>query len=75
MIPSLTAAALAGLVGSPHCMGMCGGFAVACGAGRDRGLSWHAGRLATYMALGGVAGAAGAAIPGPSWVPAILSAV
>lgn len=75
MIPSLTAAALAGLVGSPHCMGMCGGFAAACGAGRDRGLSWHAGRLATYMALGGVAGAAGAAIPGPSWVPAILSAV
>lgn len=73
MIPSLTAAALAGLVGSPHCMGMCGGFAVACGSGRDRGLGWHAGRLTTYMALGAIAGSAGAVIPGPAWVPAVVS--
>ena len=75
MIPSLTAAALAGLVGSPHCMGMCGGFAVACGSGSDRGAAWHAGRLGTYAVLGAVAGAVGATIPGPGWIAAVLSAV
>ncbi|MEJ2541278.1 MAG: sulfite exporter TauE/SafE family protein [Gemmatimonadota bacterium] len=73
MIPSLTAAALAGLVGSPHCMGMCGGFAVACGSGMDRGAAWHLGRLFTYMGLGAMAGAAGAAIPGPGWIAALVS--
>lgn len=75
MIPSLTAAALAGLVGSPHCMGMCGGFAAACGSGGDRGSAWHLGRLVTYATLGALAGAFGAAIPGPGWVAAALSAV
>jgi len=74
MIPSLTAAALAGLVGSPHCMGMCGGFAAACGSGKDRGIAWHAGRLTTYMVLGALAGSVGAAIPGPAWIPATVSA-
>lgn len=72
MIPSLGAAALAGLVGSPHCMGMCGGFAVACGTGR-RGVAWHAGRLSTYAVLGALAGAFGAVLPGPSWVAAVVS--
>ena len=75
MIPSLTAAALAGLVGSPHCMGMCGGFAVACGSGSDRGSAWHLGRLSTYAILGAVAGTVGSAIPGPGWIAAALSAV
>ncbi|MEQ9570430.1 MAG: sulfite exporter TauE/SafE family protein [Longimicrobiales bacterium] len=73
MLPSLGAAALAGLVGSPHCMGMCGGFAVACGGGR-RGVAWHAGRLTTYAVLGAVAGGFGAALPGPPWVAAVVSA-
>lgn len=74
MLPSLGAAALAGLVGSPHCMGMCGGFAVACGGGR-RGAAWHAGRLTTYAALGAGAGAVGALLPGPGWVAAAVSTV
>lgn len=74
MFPSLGAAALAGFVGSPHCMGMCGGFAMACGGGR-RGVAWHAGRLTTYGVLGGLAGAFGAALPGPSWVAAAVSTV
>ena len=74
MFPSITAAAVAGLVGSPHCVGMCGGFALACGSGRDRGAAWHVGRLTTYGVLGGVAGAVGSSIPGPTWVAAILSA-
>ena len=73
MVPSIAAAALAGLVGSPHCIGMCGGFAVACSSGRDRGTAWHLGRLSTYALLGAVAGAFGAALPGPGWVAAVVS--
>ena len=74
MLASIAAASIAGLVGSPHCVGMCGGFAMACGTGRDRGAAWHLGRLATYALLGAVAGAFGAAIPGPGWIAAALSA-
>jgi len=80
MISSLAAAALAGLVGSPHCVGMCGGFAAACGAPSgsatllDR-VAWHLGRLTTYAVLGGLAGAFGSLVPGPAWVPAVLSTV
>ncbi|HSG46441.1 MAG TPA: sulfite exporter TauE/SafE family protein, partial [Longimicrobiales bacterium] len=73
MLSSITAASLAGLIGSPHCVGMCGGFALACGTGSDRGAFWHLGRLATYAALGALAGAFGAAIPGPGWVAAVVS--
>jgi sulfite exporter TauE/SafE len=53
-------------------MGMCGGFAVACGGGR-RGAAWHAGRLTTYALLGAAAGALGGILPGPSWVAAVVS--
>lgn len=62
------AAALAGLVGSPHCVGMCGGFATAAGP------SWHAGRLTTYAALGALAAVGGRWIPGNTWVVAAVSA-
>jgi len=62
---------LASLVGSLHCAGMCGAFvAFAIGAGepgvktsRGRLLAlYQAGRLATYAALGAVAGAVGAGL-------------
>ena len=72
MVTSLGAAALAGLVGSPHCMGMCGSFALACGGGR-RGVAWHAGRLTTYAGLGALAGAIGGLLPGPGWVAPTVS--
>ncbi len=87
MIGSLLAALVAGLVGSPHCLGMCGAFAAAAGrpaGGRGARLPvlgarsgawlWHAGRLSTYATLGVLAGAVGAVLPGPRWVPAALSA-
>lgn len=74
MLASLSAAFLAGLIGSPHCMGMCGGFAVACGGAR-RGLAWHGGRLTTYALLGAAAGLFGRALPGPTWVASIVSVV
>lgn len=67
----LSGALLAGLAGSPHCVGMCGGLATAAGGGP----AWHAGRLSTYAALGALAGAAGAVLPGPAWLPAAISLV
>lgn len=57
-----------GLLGSAHCVGMCGGFVVALGVAQ-RGGSVHArqalyfaGKTATYAAFGLLAGAAGAAV-------------
>ena len=64
---------LSGLVGSVHCAGMCGGLATACSR-RTGGLpAWHLGRVATYAALGAVAGLAGTAMPGPAWLPGVLA--
>lgn len=61
---------LAGLAGSFHCAGMCGGFACALGAsaaGRRRTMIsrqalYNTGRVVTYAFLGALAGAAGQAI-------------
>jgi sulfite exporter TauE/SafE len=73
MIGFLSAAFVAGLVGSPHCVGMCGGFAVLCGERVSDTLLWHLGRMTTYALLGALAGAFGSLIPGPSWVAAVVS--
>lgn len=75
LLETLGAAALAGLVGSPHCAGMCGGFAAACGQRRGGLALWHAGRLTTYASLGALAGAFGWILPGPGWLPAAASAL
>src|SRR3546814_9938372 len=57
---------LAGLAGSLHCVGMCGGFACALGSdprGRAatlrRQLLYNVGRVTTYMFLGALAGTLG----------------
>lgn len=72
--PLLLGAFLAGLAGSPHCVLMCGPFASAC-ARSGAGLSaWHAGRLTGYAILGAAAGAVGAVLPGPAWLPGALAA-
>jgi sulfite exporter TauE/SafE len=70
---------LGGLLGSAHCVGMCGGFAVSIGLG-SRGLAdniarqlvYTTGRIFTYSFLGVVAGYAGFWIAGKSnlWVNA-----
>lgn len=76
MLPSMiVAAGVAGLLGTPHCLGMCGGFAAVCSRRPGGAWAWHAGRIATYSALGAVAGAAGAAIGGPPWVASAISAL
>lgn len=54
---------LGGFLGSSHCIGMCGGFALMVGWGHPswrrnlmRQLSYSAGRVSTYCGLGAVAG-------------------
>lgn len=75
MVGVIGAAFLAGLLGSLHCVGMCGGFAASC-ARTSAGLpAWHLGRIATYALLGALAGAAGQLLPGPAWLPATLASV
>lgn len=67
MWPLILGAALAGLLGSPHCVGMCGGFAAACAHPAGHAAAWHAGRLLTYATLGALAGAFGAILPLHGW--------
>lgn len=69
----LLAALVAGLVGSPHCVGMCGGFAALCGRRPNGTPAWNAGRLTSYVVLGAGAGALGLTIPGPAWAGAVLA--
>lgn len=55
---------LASLLGSAHCVGMCGGFVAlySCQAGASYGshISYNIGRLTTYLLLGALLGAMGA---------------
>ena len=60
----LAAVFLAGLLGSAHCVGMCGGFValIGVGGGRSAGVrqgAYFAGKTATYTAFGALSGAAG----------------
>ncbi len=64
---TVAGAALAGLAGSAHCIGMCGGFSAATAQHRGGALAWSAGRLTTYGLLGAVAGGTTAALPLPAW--------
>jgi hypothetical protein len=81
---ALIAAFLAGLLGGLHCLAMCGGYVGALAAGQGgaapvailpartllfRQVVAHAGRIASYVALGAVFGAAGGAALGASWLP------
>jgi sulfite exporter TauE/SafE len=71
----ILAAAIAGMLATPHCAAMCGGFATACARPRSGLAAWHAGRVTTYVLLGAAAGTIGGTIPGPRWIPAALAAV
>ena len=64
---NLLAMFMGGLLGSGHCLGMCGGFVVTIGANRRslpdnlvRQMVYTLGRLFTYGFLGGLAGTFGA---------------
>lgn len=71
----IVGAFMAGLLGSPHCVGMCGGFASVCARTLRGSVAWHAGRLTTYALLGALSGFAGRLMPGPPWVALVLSAL
>ena len=73
MLALLLGAFTAGLLGSLHCIGMCGGFVIACGGKVTDTFIWHIGRLTTYAFLGAVAGVFGSAIPGPNWIVGVVS--
>ncbi len=75
MIPALAAAFVAGLLGSIHCIGMCGGFAASCSRVPGGLPAWHLGRIFTYMLLGALAGTVGRFLPGPAWLSAALAAL
>jgi sulfite exporter TauE/SafE len=75
MLGIISAAFLAGLLGSLHCVGMCGGLAASCTRTPTGLPAWHLGRIATYAMLGALAGAFGQLLPGPAWVPAALASV
>lgn len=63
MIALVGAVFLASLVGSLHCAGMCGAFVVAgTSSSTATQVAYHLGRLATYSALGAVAGTIGASV-------------
>lgn len=72
MTALLLAVLSASLLGSLHCAGMCGAFVVMAVSDTGAGLTavrpwrlhaaYHLGRLATYLAFGGVAGAVGASL-------------
>ncbi len=77
---------LGGLLGSSHCVGMCGGFAAIVGlrtgslAGNLRAqLIYSAGRIMSYATLGAIAGFAGQrlsdSLPKMINIPAVLSLV
>lgn len=70
----LSAGFMMGLLGSPHCLGMCGGIVSAFGISMqevsDRKKMWlvatyHIGRLLSYMGLGVVAATLGVAVFAP----------
>ncbi|MDT0630835.1 sulfite exporter TauE/SafE family protein [Rubrivirga litoralis] len=66
---NLTAAFLAGLLGSAHCVGMCGGFVALLSVGGGpsvavRQAAYFAGKTATYAAFGALAGGVGALVTG-----------
>lgn len=75
---------VSGMLGSAHCLGMCGPFALALGvvapqwrANLGRQLAYSAGRIFTYAVLGAAAGFVAARLVGavPGWlnVPAVLA--
>jgi len=75
---------VAGILGTAHCLGMCGPFALAIGSGASgwgsalgRQAAYTAGRIFTYGVLGAVAGYCGSrlnqALPAIVNIPAVLA--
>lgn len=54
-----TAVVAASLLGSGHCVGMCGGLVLACARTKRDWVAFQLGRLSGYLALGALAGTLG----------------
>lgn len=71
----------ASLLGSAHCIGMCGGLAISAGRDARSVTLYHLGRLAAYLWLGVMGGTLGSAILSSSsftlisWISSILLAM
>lgn len=74
---TLVGAFATGLIGATHCVGMCGAFAagVAMRQGALGTITYTAGRITTYAALGALAGVVGQAMGWLGWVGWVLSAI
>lgn len=59
MIESISAVFIASLLGSGHCVGMCGGLAACYGCHAKSLASYHLGRFFSYATLGAAAGILG----------------
>ena len=68
---TFAAAIIVGLLGSSHCLGMCGGIAAALNLGGPRSpavtLAYHAGRISSYTLLGALLGFAASIIDIKVW--------
>ena len=73
LIPLLVMAA--SLLGSTHCLGMCGGIVMALPPKRSSHLAYHLGRLGGYLLLGALAGLAGNWLLASSPVLTVISAL
>lgn len=72
LVPGMVLAA--SLLGSTHCMGMCGGISLALPPRKEAQTAYHLGRLAGYLLLGGLAGLAGRWLLASSPVLSVISA-
>lgn len=54
-----TSVFIAGLIGSPHCVAMCGPLVMSFGRDRKTLAAYHAGRMLVYTIIGAVAGSFG----------------
>lgn len=72
LVPGLVL--VASVLGSTHCLGMCGGIALAIPPRKDAQLAYHFGRLAGYLLLGALAGLAGHWLMTSSPVLSLVSA-
>jgi sulfite exporter TauE/SafE len=87
MIPVLSAVLVASLVGSLHCVGMCGGLVAFAAGSAPPGrramahIAYHGSRGTAYLLLGGISGTLGAAVDlgggvlGVSRLAAVLAGV
>ncbi len=76
---TLWIALIGGLAAFPHCVGMCGGFALHVSSGRGAGavgrhFAWQAGRVTSYVFLGALAGYCGSVASVANW-PFVRAAV